>query len=328
MNSSTSTSFNKFLQMGSVIGDAELDEAEIASLKWNIPRYQQLGLLVPASPPHEIYCETCDEMAKIFYFNGTAQAACPKCGIYTPPRYQLNLWRVCYKPVIQSLYTGLGCTESTDLIIPNVLWKLGRCGVAGQSRLVYVARGINNPKTNASIIGNLPNNRTFLLLVFGNLPQKNACPDFEADRVFSINSLVSLGEDGLHTDTAPIRETLELLLKTALPKVRGPGKNAKIGDVQIKIRDRLEAHIIGEYDRMETCERLDMQYEFKTLLQKDFVKMLQVNKVMVHRAIREDPYVNDLFKASQDFDLMCATARHLLKEEQKALGKRPKSQAS
>ena len=79
---------------------------------------------------------------------------------------------------------------------------------------------------------------------------------------------------------------------------------------------------------METCERLDMQYEFKTLLQKDFVKMLQVNKVMVHRAIREDPYVNDLFKASQDFDLMCATARHLLKEEQKALGKRPKSQAS
>ena len=325
MISNTSISFNKFLQMGSVNGDAELDEEEIASLNWNIPLYRQLGLLAPASPPDEIYCETCDEMAKIYYFNGTAQAVCPNCGIYTPPSCQINFWRVCYEPVVQSLYTGLGCTETTDPIIPNALWKLGRCGIAGQSRLVYVARGINNPRTNASIIGNLPNNRTFLLLVFGDLPQKNVCPDFEADRVFSINSLVSLGEDGLHTDTGPVRETLELLLKTAPPKVRGPGKNAKIGDVQIKIRDRLEAHIIGEYDRMATCERLDMQYEFKTLLQKDFVKMLQVNKVMVSRAINEDPYVRDLFRASQDFDLMCATARHLLKEENKALQRRPRA---
>ena len=325
MISNTSISFNKFLQMGSVNGDAELDEEEIASLNWNIPLYRQLGLLAPASPPGEIYCETCDEMASIYYCNGKAQAVCPRCGIYTPQSCQINFWRVCYEPVVQSLYTGLGCTETTDPIIPNVLWKLGRCGIAGQSRLVYVARGINNPRTNASIIGNLPNNRTFLLLVFGDLPQKNVCPDFEADRVFSINSLVSLGEDGLHTDIAPVRETLELLLKTAPPKVRGPGKNAKIGDVQIKIRDRLEAHIIGEYDRMATCERLDMQYEFKTLLQKDFVKMLQVNKVMVSRAINEDPYVRDLFRASQDFDLMCATARHLLKEENKALQRRPRA---
>lgn len=325
MISNTSISFNKFLQMGSVNGDAELDEEEIASLNWNIPLYRQLGLLAPASPPGEIYCETCDEMAKIYYFNGMAQAVCPNCGIYTPPSCQINFWRVCYEPVIQSLYTGLGCTETTDPIIPNALWKLGRCGIAGQSRLVYVARGINNPRTNASIIGNLPNNRTFLLLMFGDLPHKNVCPDFEADRVFSINSLVSLGEDGLHTDTAPVRETLELLLKTAPPKVRGPGKNAKIGDVQIKIRDRLEAHIIGEYDRMATCERLNMQYEFKTLLQKDFVKMLQVNKVMVSRAINEDPYVRDLFRASQDFNLMCATARHLLKEENKALQRRPRA---
>lgn len=325
MISNTSISFNKFLQMGAINGDAELDEEEIAALKWDIPFYRQLGLLAPASPPGEIFCETCDEMASIYYSNGVAKAACPNCGIYTPPSYQISFWRVCYDPVVQALYTGLGCTEPTDLIIPKTLWKLGRCGIAGQSRLVYVARGINIPQVNDSILRLLPNNRTFLLLVFGDLPQKNVCPDFEADRVFSINSLMTLGEDGLHTDTAPIRDTLELLLKTAPPKVRGPGKNSKIGDIQIKIRDHLEAHIVGEYDRMETCERLDMPYEFKTVLQKDFTKMFNVNKVMVSRAIREDPYVRDLFKASRNFGLMCATARHLIKEENKALGRRPRA---
>jgi hypothetical protein len=53
--------------------------------------------------------------------------------------------------------------------------------------------------------------------------------------------------------------------------------------------------------------------------------MFNVNKVMVSRAIREDPYVRDLFKASRNFDLMCATARHLIKEENKALGRRPRA---
>jgi len=325
MISNNSTSFEKFLEMGAVNGDAELDEEEIAFLKWDIPFYRQLGLLAPASPPGEIFCETCDEMASIYYSNGVAKAACPKCGVYTPPSYQINFWRVCYDPVISSLYAGLKCTESTDILIPNTLWKLGRCGIAGQSRLVYIARGINIPKVNDSIMRLLPNNRTYLLLVFGDLPQKNVCPDFKIDRTFSINSLVSLANDGLLVDPAPIRNTLELLTKTALPKVRGPGKNSKIGDIQIKIRDRLEAHIIGEYGRMETCERLDTPYKFETVSQKDFVKMFQVHKSMISRAINGDPYVKNLFDASQDYSLMCTVARQLIKEEEKVLGKRPRA---
>ena len=80
MISITSISFNKFLQMGAINGDAELDEEEIAALKWDIPFYRQLGLLAPASPPGEIFCETCDEMASIYYSNGVAKAACPNCG--------------------------------------------------------------------------------------------------------------------------------------------------------------------------------------------------------------------------------------------------------
>ena len=322
MNSSTSISFNKFLQMGSVNGDAELDEAEIASLKWNIPLYRQLGLLVPASPPDEIYCETCDEMAKIYYFNETAQAVCPNCGIYTPPGYQMNIWRVCYEPVVQALYAGLKCTESTDLIIPNALWKLGRCGIAGQSRLVYVARGINNPNTCASILGKLPNNKTFLLFVFGDLPQKSMCPEFEADRVFSINSLVTLAENGMRVDSAQIKSSLELLLKTAPRKVRGPGRNSKTGALQMNLMHDLECHILGEYDRMAYCEQKDETYIFKKVLQKDYAESYNVRACAISRAIKLNPYVNELFEASQDFTLMCKKARELLKEEEKMLGKR------
>ena len=307
--------------MGSVNGDAEFDEERIGCFGWDIPFFRQMGLLVPAPPPGEVFCETCDASARIVFQNGRAVAVCPNCGHYDPPDYQITCWRVCYEPVIRALYTGLDCTETTDTIIPNTLWKLGRCGIAGQSRLVFIARGINIPNVNASIMRSLPNNRTYLLLVFGDLPQKNVCPDFEADRVFSINSLVSLSDDGLHTDSAPIKETLELLLKTAPPKVRGPGKNSKIGDIQIKLKERLEAHIVGEYSRMETCERLDTPYKFETVSQKDFAQAFHVNKSMISRAINGNPYVKALFAASQDYSLMCAQARALIKEEQKMLGK-------
>ena len=165
--------------------------------------------------------------------------------------------------------------------------KLGRCALAGQSRVIYVARGINSGM-NRTIVDKLPENKTSLLFVFGSLPEKGMCGTFDADKVFSINSLVTLEETGFSVNTAPVKEALDILNPIKEMKKRGPGRNAKIGDLQVKLKKRLLNWIHGVYSAIEHHERTGTDYTFHVITQKELAEQFEVDPSMVCRAIKGD----------------------------------------
>lgn len=285
MNSQSS--FDKFLHFGGDTENYDLNRQMLETDGIDPDLYERIGLLKRAPIPFSIECLTCDQYATIVHWNKKIVAFCPCCGRYEPLEEELIWWNPCFTPIVQSLYTGFNCTEGTECLIPNILWKLGRCALAGQSRVIYVARGINSGM-NRTIVDKLPENKTSLLFVFGSLPEKGMCGTFDADKVFSINSLVTLEETGFSVNTAPVKEALDILNPIKEMKKRGPGRNAKIGDLQVKLKKRLLNWIHGVYSAIEHHERTGTDYTFHVITQKELAEQFEVDPSMVCRAIKGD----------------------------------------
>lgn len=293
------SSFDVFLHFGDSIENYDMNRQMLESDGINPDLYEQIGLLKRAPIPFSIECLTCDQYATIVHWNKKIVAICPCCGRYEPLEEELIWWNPCFTPIVQSLYAGFNCTEETECLIPNVLWKLGRCALVGQSRVIYVARGINSGM-NRTIVDKLPENRTSLLFVFGSLPEKGMYGSFDADKVFSINSLVTLEETRFRVNRDPVIKTLKLLNQTAAPKVRGPGKYALVGDIRKKIVNTLMDFMHGVYCEKEQFLRTGHEYEFNKLKQVELAKTFEVSTVTVHRAINTDPYLKRLYKTACD----------------------------
>ena len=288
------SSFDRFLHLGDTAENYDMDTEMLEAIGISPDIYEKAGLLTRCPIPFSIDCLTCDESAEIMVRHDELVAICPNCGIFHPYEEQLKWWTPCYAPVLESLYKGFECTEETECLIPNILWKLGRCALAGQSRVIYVARGINS-EMNDTIVGKLPENRTSLLFVFGSLPEKGMCGSFDADKVFSVNSLVTLDNTEFRVDTEPVVRTLEVLNMTCAPAVRGPGKYSKIGDLREKIKKLLSSFMHGVYCEKEQYERTGHPYVFKKLTQVEIAECFNVSAVMVNRAINNDPFVKGLY---------------------------------
>ena len=293
------SSFDRFLHLGDTAENYDMDTEMLETIGISPDIYEKAGLLTQCPIPFSIDCLTCNESAEIMVRHDELVAICPNCGMFHPYEEQLKWWTPCYMPVLGSLYNGFGCTEETESLIPNILWKLGRCALAGQSRIIYVARGINS-EMNHAIVEKLPENRTSLLFVFGSLPEKGMCGSFDADKVFSINSLVTLEETGFRVNRDPVIKTLKLLNQTAAPKVRGPGKYALVGDIRKKIVNTLMEFMHGVYCEKEQFLRTGHEYEFNKLKQVELAKTFEVSTVTVNRAINTDPYLKRLYKTACD----------------------------
>lgn len=295
------SSFDRFLHLGDTTENYDMDTEMLENIGISPDIYEKAGLLTRCPIPFSIDCLTCNESADIMVRHDELVAICPNCGMFHPYEEQLKWWTPCYTPVLESLYKGFGCTEETECLIPNILWKLGRCALAGQSRVIYVARGINTQK-NRDIMGKLPENKTSLLFVFGSLPEKGMCATFDADKVFSINSLVTLEETGFNVNTATVKEALDILNPTKEAKKRGPGRNAKIGDLQVKLKKRLLNWIHGIYSEIEHHERIGTDYTFHVITQKELAEQFEVDPSMVCRAIKGDGDLKLLLEVARNRD--------------------------
>ncbi len=293
------SSFDRFLHYGDYPDDSDMNRQMLESDSISPDLYEKMGLLKRAPIPSSIECQTCDQYASIVPWNNKIIAFCPCCGRYEPLEEELIWWTPCFAPVIQSLYDGFCCSEETECLISGILWKLGRCALAGQSRVIYVARGINSNK-NSDIVEKLPENRTSLLFVFGSLPQNGKSGTFDADKVFSINSLMTLGEAGFNVNKDPVVQTLDLLNGTHPRAVRGPGKYSKIGGLREKIQIMLEDFMHGVYCEKEQYLNSGHEYVFKKITQVQLAEAFGVTPTMVNNAINKKAFLKGLYKRACD----------------------------
>ena len=295
------TSFDAFLRLAD--NAHPMDGLMLGEIGVEPQVYEKIGLLKTCPTPFQIECTLCYTLSRLVVRHDKAMAFCPNCGCWFEPyEEQLKWWTPCFEPVLRSLYKGFACKEQTEVLIPDYLWRLGRSAIAGQSRVIYVVQGINDMRMNGRIIEKLPENKVSLLLVLGTLPEKEKCGSFDPDKIFSAGSLVSLEGDEIHVDTTPVKKTLEVLNSLREAKKRGPGKNAKIGDLQIKLKNRLLSLIHGVYTEIEHHERLGTVYKFHEITQKELAEQFNVDPSMVSRAIKKDAELKLLFDIAQNRD--------------------------
>ena len=78
--------------------------------------------------------------------------------------------------------------------------------------------------------------------------------------------------------------------------------NAKIGDLQVKLKNRLLSLIHGVYTEIEHHERLGTVYKFHEITQKELAEQFEVDPSMVSRAIKKDAELKLLFDIAQNRD--------------------------
>lgn len=297
------TCFESFLHFGDASEKPGLDENRLADLEIDINGFVSLKLLKKLPLPTEVECETCDNYADLIYerdeYKTVVYAKCPQCGLFKPDMLGLNRWIPDFSPLFIILRREMNCNGEMEEVIPDILWNIGRCALSGQSRDVFVVAGINTWR-NSEIEKTLPQGVTPIMIVLGDRPLSEKIGIFSSDRIFSMSSLIKLTAEGLTADISPIKHGFDLLNMLYAPPKRGPGKNAKIGDITMKLLTELRQYMAGIYSAMDYAEKHEKKYDFAGITQKELAEMLGTTPVMVNRAIKQNPLLPGLFECAND----------------------------
>lgn len=298
------TCFNAFLQYLEIPDGFEFSRESLEKAGIDVPLYEELHLLKKAPIPSGIDCPTCDESAEIgiSYYDGKPEirAFCPNCGYFYPPKWMLDTWVLDFEPLLEPLYREFHCYENTTECIPGFLWKLGRCGLSGQSREIYVCRGLGGCMDD-KIIESLPKDKTSLLLVAGKQEIFHDYGDISNNRIFHLSSVLSIRNCKICADITAIKVALDLLIHMNHPKTRGPGKYANIGDCSKKVQLALRDFFLETYSAAEHAERMGHSYDFRPLTQKELAQRIETNNTMICRVINGNPDLKKSLQYAQSF---------------------------
>ena len=81
-----------------------------------------------------------------------------------------------------------------------------------------------------------------------------------------------------------------------------PGKNSKVGDLAVKLKQTLREHMKGVYSAMLQAERSNTDYVFPELRQSDLAKMYNVPRVYIKRAVDNDLELRTLLESANNRD--------------------------
>jgi len=226
-------------------------------------------------------------------------ADCMECGIYQLSPLECKHWLVDFSPLLNAARTAMRCSGSSTELVPDALWSLGRAALAGQSREVFACAGINTVH-NKEILAQLPLGKTQILLIIGNAPRPEKLGGFSPDRVFLFSDLAHLDGETICIDASHIESQLGILPVLDAPAVKPPGKNSKIGDLVIKLKDEIRQYMRGNYSAVMQAERSNRDFDFPELKQSDLARMFSVERVYIKRAMEADMELRTLFAAANN----------------------------
>ena len=295
------TSFDILLDFGSVAEMFLLDCFDLDSLHLNREELASVGLLRKQPIGKTVRCRDCDSSIPVVARkrgNGIVlYGDCRECGVYELLPEEQVLWRIDFTPLFEATRKSLSCMGEIAEIVPNALWSLGRAPLAGQSREIFACAGINTDR-NAEIIQHLPEGKTPILLILGNAPRPEKLGSFSSDRVFNFSHLARLENGEIVFDSSHILRQIAALPALEPPTAKAPGKNSKIGDLAVKLKQTLREHMKGVYSAMLQAERSNSDYVFPELRQSDLARMFDVPRVYIKRAVDSDLELRTLLESA------------------------------
>ena len=299
------TSFEILLDFGSVAEEFLLDCYDLSSLRMNPEELTAVGLLRKQPIGNRVRCQYCDHTIPVVARetkNGVVlYGDCHECGLNELEPEEQVLWRIDYTPLFEAARKSLGCSGEIAEIVPTALWSLGRAPIAGQSREIFACAGINTYR-NPEIMPHIPDGKTPILLILGNAPIPEKLGSFSSDRVFNFSHLARLENKEIVFDSSHIRSQIAALPALEPPPAKAPGKNSKIGDLAVKLKQTLREHMKGVYSAMLQAERSNTDYVFPELRQSDLAKMYNVPRVYIKRAIDNDLELRTLLESANNRD--------------------------
>ena len=299
------TSFDTLLDFGSVAEEFLLDCYDLSSLHMNSDELTAVGLLRKQPIGKTVRCRDCDSsipvVARERKTGIVLYGDCHECGLYELEPEEQVLWRIDYTPLFEAARKTLACTGEITEIVPFALWSLGRAPIAGQSREIFACAGINTDR-NAEIMPHLPDGKTPILLILGNAPIPEKLGSFSSDRVFNFSHLARLENGEIVFDSSHILSQIATLPALEPPPAKAPGKNSKIGDLAIKLKQTLREHMKGVYSAILQAERSNTDYVFPELRQSDLAKMYNVPRVYIKRAVDSDLELRTLLESANNRD--------------------------
>jgi hypothetical protein len=164
---------------------------------------------------------------------------------------------------------------------------------------LFACAGINSYH-NDEIMKHLPEGKTPILLIFGDKIFLHKLGKFSADRVFKFSHLARMEEGKIIFDASHIHAQVGTLTALEESPAKSPGKNSKIGNLIIRLKQELREYMKGNYSALLQAERSNTDYEFPELKQSDLAVMLDVPRVYIKRAMDQDLELRTLFDAANN----------------------------
>ena len=120
-------------------------------------------------------------------------------------------------------------------------------------------------------------------------------------RIFVVPYYDTSYEEGkIIFDASHIHAQVVTLTALEEPPAKSPGKNSKIGNLIIKLKQELREYMKGNYSALLQAERSNTDYEFPELKQSDLAVMFDVPRVYIKRAMDQDLELRTLFDAANN----------------------------
>lgn len=282
------------------------DRLEVGEMIW--ADYERLGLLSPTSAAKEVMCMECDCGHVVEVQSKTTQTGkltlfgvCPECGLFEIPPDRCGRWTVDFMPILNTLQTALGATGLNKSVVPGRVWDLGRAPVAGQSRTLWVGRGLDWDDA-CEVAKGIPRSRTTIVFVMGR-SQNDILTGIPSESVISLDGIVSLRDGSLHVDVEAVDHQIKAvapIVKVVRVKKRASRATA-IDAVKNLLRDHIRSakrHALDAQDRGREPQLLPPP------TQREISKRLKLTETTVSRAINDgsDKEMKYLLAITQDID--------------------------
>ncbi|MBI9017337.1 MAG: hypothetical protein JEZ07_08775 [Phycisphaerae bacterium] len=254
------------------------------------------GLFRQGPSSSSVECDSCDaghieEVIQKDYPDGKRRffIPCPHCISVQIAPERLQQWIPDYQKAAELLYQSLDCKGSSQTILPNLLWNIGRAALAGQSRPVWLARVIN-----AEVRHYLPSGKQPLLFVI--FPQQYRVDNFDPDRIFQMSELTSLSDGQLRFDVDAVESQLGYLIATGQSACKAPRKDAKRASVIKAAKHELHNHILSMKSLLANSDDILPRFS-----QRDLARRLGESEPMISRILKEpDELLGILWKTVND----------------------------
>jgi DNA-binding XRE family transcriptional regulator len=242
------------------------------------------GLIKAAQNAMSVECNSCDlgtvgEVLRFKYADGQTRLCimCPECGRVPVHPDRLRQWVPDYSVVGGLIATALNARGGIDEIVPGRFWKLGRAGLAGQKRPIWLVRRLDD-----DVRPLLPSDKRSVVFMLGIRLRTDV--GIDEDRVFEVRQLVDLVDDELAFDADAVWEQLGEMVRATPPKPKPRSKDSNRAQAIKAAKHELHAHLLS----MKSMNA-KMATKLPRLTQRELAERIGQHPSTLSRILNEEP---------------------------------------